>query len=63
MFKMEIETGGAAFRDPFTGEEDEVMEKAQVRGILARVVYELEQGASHGTIMDINGNKVGEWSL
>ena len=63
MFKMEIKTGGAAFRDPFTGEEDEVNGKAQVRGILARVMYELEQGASHGTVMDINGNKVGEWSL
>lgn len=62
MFKLEISTGGAAFRDPFSGEEDEVMEATEIRSLLAKVSYELEHGRSSGVIMDVNGNKVGSWS-
>lgn len=62
MFKLEIKTGGAAFRDPFSGEEDEVMEAVEIRRLLAKVSCELEHGRSSGVIMDINGNKVGSWS-
>lgn len=62
MFKLEISTDGAAFRDPFSGEEDEVMEVTEIRSLLAKVSYELEHGRSSGVIMDVNGNKVGSWS-
>lgn len=62
MFKLEIKTGGAAFRDPFSGEEDEVMEAVEIRSLLAKVSCELEHGRTSGVIMDINGNKVGSWS-
>lgn len=62
MFKLEISTDGAAFRDPFSGEEDEVMEATEIRSLLAKVSYELEHGRSSGVIMDVNGNKVGSWS-
>lgn len=62
MFKLEISTSGAAFRNPFSGEEDEVMEAAEIRSLLAKVSYELEHGRSFGVIIDANGNKVGSWS-
>lgn len=62
MFKLEIKTSGAAFMDPFSGEEDEVMEAVEIRRLLAMVSCELEHGRSSGVIMDINGNKVGSWS-
>lgn len=62
MFRLEIKTGGAAFRDPFTGEEDEEMEATEIRSLLAKVSCELEHGRSSGVIMDVNGNKVGSWS-
>lgn len=38
MFKLEISTGGAAFRDPFSGEEDEVMEAAEIRSLLTKAI-------------------------
>lgn len=62
MFKCEIKTGGSAFCDPITGEEDDVMEATEIRRILAIVSCELENGATSGSIMDVNGNKVGSWS-
>lgn len=62
MFRLEIKTGGAAFRDPFTGEEDEEMESTEIRSLLAKVSCELEHGRSSGVIMDVNGNKIGSWS-
>jgi hypothetical protein len=30
---------------------------------LDRVSQKLKNGAEYGTILDLNGNKVGEWSL
>ena len=62
MFKLEIKTGGSAFCDPLTGEEDKVMEAAEIIKILAKVSCELENGATRGSVMDVNGNKVGNWS-
>ena len=55
MFKLEIETGGAAFRD-------EDGESLEVRRILLDVICELEAGRTDGPVMDVNGNKVGRWS-
>ena len=62
MFKLEIETGGSAFCDPFTGEEDGTMEAVEIRRMLAVISCELERGSSGGIVIDINGNKVGSWS-
>ena len=61
MLSCEIKTGGEAFRDPFTGEEDDAMEAVEIRRLLAKVSNELEHGATSGTIIDLNGNKVGSW--
>lgn len=62
MFKVEIETGNAAFKDPFTGEDYDLMEATEIRSLLARISSALERGEKAGVIMDYNGNKVGSWS-
>jgi len=54
MFKLEMKTSNAAFED---NEEFEVAE------ILKNVVPMLEDGMRSGTLRDVNGNEVGEWSL
>ncbi len=62
MLKIEIQTGGAAFCDPFTGKPSEIDEAIECRRILEGICEEIEEGAIRGSIIDINGNKVGEWS-
>lgn len=60
MLKIEIKTGGAAYRD----ENDELDRSAyELRRNLKEIMEKLEYGCQSGYIMDINGNKVGEWSL
>lgn len=61
MFKCEFDTGNSAFRNPFTGEEDMEMEAAEIKRLLEKVSHELECGATFGSIIDANGNKVGSW--
>ena len=62
MLKIEIETGNAAFCDPFTGESSEFDEAIECKRLLEGICSELEDGAISGSIIDINGNKVGQWS-
>ena len=62
MFKVEIETGNAAFKDPITGEDDDFMEAAEIKSLLAHISLALERGEKAGVVMDFNGNKVGSWS-
>jgi len=62
MFKLEIKTGGAAFKNPITGEEDLYDEAAEINRILRIVGANLRNGCTSGTLMDVNGNKVGSWS-
>lgn len=62
-FKMEIKTDGAAFCDAFTGEPDRVSEAMEIRRILNRVIEKLELGYTEGSVMDINGNNVGNWKV
>lgn len=62
MFKCEINTGNAAFGDPYTGEEDEFYEAMELKRILENICEKLEVGCNAGNIFDINGNKVGKWS-
>ena len=60
MLKIEIKTGGATYRD----ENDELDRSAyELRRNLKEIMEKLEYGYQSGYIMDINGNKVGEWSL
>lgn len=60
MLKIEIKTGGAAFS------EDDVLTyegRYEVIRLLRKISVQIEQGDNDGVIMDINGNKVGRWSL
>lgn len=67
MFTLKIKTGGAAFRsaefwddngndclDPYS---------CELRRLLDEVKKQLVCGHTDGKLMDINGNKVGEWEL
>ena len=60
MFKLEIETGWAAFRD----EDGESLDPnaTEVLRILWDVICKLEARHTDGSVMDVNGNKVGRWS-
>ena len=62
MLKIEIKTGNAAFCDPFTGEPSEFYEAIECKRLLEGICRELEDAAISGSIIDINGNKVGQWS-
>lgn len=62
MFKLEIETDNAAFCDPYTGSEDEFWEGIEINRFLEKVQIKIEEGYTSGTIIDINGNRVGKWS-
>ena len=35
----------------------------QIKHILDGIVEKIRLGYAYGSIMDINGNKIGEWSL
>lgn len=61
MFSCEFKTEGAAFRNPDTGEEDGFMECAEIIRILRKIQDELVHGVTSGSIIDLNGNKIGNW--
>ena len=63
MFRLEISTGNAAFKDPYTGENDDSMESMEIQKIIMdQVLPALEAGAESGKLRDTNGNSVGFWS-
>lgn len=62
MFKLNMETGGSVFCHPYTGEEDEWYEAREIARIIDKVRDDLLAGLDHGIMMDVNGNKVGEWN-
>lgn len=60
MLKIEIKTGGAAYS------EDDVLTvegRYELRRNLMDISRKLMNGYDNGVIMDINGNKVGTWSI
>ena len=68
MFTLKIRTGGAAFRDE-SAESNRRNElpldpySCELRRLLDEVKKQLVCGHTDGKLMDINGNKVGEWEL
>lgn len=40
-----------------------VCEEVEIRRILEKIIDQIEQGWEKNIIMDINGNRIGEWSL
>ena len=55
MFKIEIETGNAAFEDDNRNYE--------LARILRQIAERLENGENAGRVLDINGNKVGSFEI
>lgn len=53
MFKLEIETGNAAFDDEGAAYE--------IARILRALADRIENGDSAGSVRDVNGNKVGHF--
>ena len=51
--KIEFSTGNAAFEDF----------DIEVKRILEKIICEIEDGSTSGSIIDINGNKVGHWDV
>ena len=62
MLELKIRTGGAAFHSD-DGELDEMCEAQECARLLKKVAFLLNEGEREGSILDINGNKVGEWRL
>lgn len=60
MFELKIKTSNAAYRD-----DDYNLDSSNYELIrnLKSVIHKLESGYDEGIIMDINGNRVGEWKL
>lgn len=57
MVEISFRTDNAAF-----GEED-FEKRAEVSRILLEIAAAVESGKDHGPVMDLNGNRVGQWSL
>jgi len=53
MLKINFATGNEAFQGDETGET--------VR-ILREIAKKIEQGRENGSVMDLNGNKIGTWA-
>ena len=60
--KIEFSTDNAAFCDE-NGEPNDLTKKLEIIDILMDIRYKVSHGMSGGPIMDINGNKIGEWLL
>lgn len=67
MFTLKIKTGNAAFHsDEFQDENgNNCLDPyaCELRRLLDEVAKQLARGYTDGTLIDINGNRVGEWSL
>ena len=66
MLKIEIRTGNAAFQsndENATQWEHDYHRNEEIKRVLKNVVNQIENGHTSGSCMDINGNKVGTWSL
>ena len=62
--KIKFSTDGAAFHDEYEDYlTNESIKEHEVIRILKNIIDDIEIGCDCGSIMDINGNKIGEWSL
>lgn len=61
MFQLNIKTGNAAYLTE-EGTEYDQSNYELIRN-LHGVIEKLNNGYTEGVVMDINGNKVGEWKL
>lgn len=62
MLKIEIKTGNAAFTDD-EGRFDPYYGGEEIYRLLRDVAIKIQNGNEEGSLVDINGNKVGTWVL
>lgn len=62
MFKTEINTNNEVFTATEPQNNEQVKRNTLVNGIL-KVCVNIMHGENGGTIVDNNGNKIGEWKL
>ena len=60
---INFRTNGAAFCDPFTGEEDDYYKANACIDILESIADKIREGYTRGSVMDFNGNKIGSWEV
>lgn len=63
MVKIEFTTSGAAFCNDYTGEPDEYSERMEIKRLLKEISKDIDNGYTHGSVMDYNGNKIGTWEI
>lgn len=63
MADMQQVSGHGSFALSITLGNDDMQDCADVARALPRVIAALENGAIWGTVIDVNGNTVGEWSV
>lgn len=64
MFKLEFATSNAAFGDERDPEYVQTVDKLrEINRIMQNVTKQIAMGNTYGSIMDVNGNKIGKWSL
>jgi hypothetical protein len=64
--KIEFSTDNDAFIGPYENDpiSEKIYKERMIINILQNIIYQIEiDDKDHGSIMDINGNKIGEWSL
>lgn len=62
--KIKFSTSGAAFQDEYADEmTNDIYTRSEVVRILKKITKQIDDGEDYGSIIDINGNKIGEWSL
>lgn len=62
--KIQFSQEGAAFKDDYADETtNDIYTRQEVARILKKIASYVESGYSNGSVIDINGNKIGVWSL
>ena len=61
MLKINIKTGNAAYSD----ENENITYEGRyaLRADLNKIAEDIADGKDYGSVIDINGNKVGEWEF
>ena len=62
--KIQFSTEGAAFKNEYENSTmNDIYTREEIARILKKIASLVESGISYGSVMDINGNKIGSWEL
>ena len=61
--KIEFNTNNTAFQNDYTGEPDEYYKRMEIKRILDKIAVDVCYGYDQGSVIDINGNKIGTWKI